>query len=197
MACISHTHLFCLHWFVILGSVYDVKPYVHWDIPNEVKVQENQIGGGIGLKLPPWVENKDDVLPSVAFEPEAEETLRYMIRHNKLTNLYPSKDSMSFVAAKQTLIEILSQDPRSSHRGLSKNQRGSISSPSSQQSQFSSTSSRGSVASYDVYKLSFGKAIIEFVVTSKGAIVTNVVDGSLLSPTSVGDISMDDSTTVA
>ena len=53
--------------------MYDVKPYVHWDIPNEVKVQENRIGGGIGLKLPPWVENKDDILPSVAFEPEAEE----------------------------------------------------------------------------------------------------------------------------
>ncbi len=201
-AFVSHTYLFCAFCLCsdcVSISVYDVKPYVHWDIPNEVKVQENRIGGGIGLKLPPWVENKDDILPSVAFEPEAEETLRYMIRHNKLSpSLYPSKDSMSFVAAKQTLIEILSQDPRSSHRGLSKNQRGSISSPNSQQSQFSSTSSVRSVASsYDVYKLSFGNAVIEFVVTAKGAIVKNVVDGSLLSPTSVGDISIDDSTTVA
>ncbi len=198
MASVSHTLcIFWLGWILLQfysSAVYDVKPYVHWDIPNEVKIQENRLGGGIGLKLPPWVENKEDVLPSVAFEPEAEETLRYMIRHNKLSpGLYPSKDSMSFVAAKQTLIEILSQDPRSSHRGLSKNQRGSISavSPSSQSSQYSTSSS------YDVYKLSFGRAVIEFVVTSKGAVVKNVVDGSLLSPTSVGDISMDDTLTVA
>ena len=59
---------------VIVGSkVYDVKPYVHWDIPNEVKVIENRIGG-IGLKLPHWVENKSDVLSSVVFETEAEES---------------------------------------------------------------------------------------------------------------------------
>ena len=143
-----------------------MKPYVHWDIPNEVKVIENRIGG-IGLKLPHWVENKDDVLPGVVFEMEAEESLRYFIRNDKLSPLlYSSKDSMSFVAAKQTLIEILSQDPRSSHRGLSKNQRGSIS---------VSPSSVGSTASIDIYRLSFGKLVIEFMVTEKGAIVKKIL----------------------
>eukprot|EP00531_Pseudo-nitzschia_arenysensis_P012879 CAMPEP_0116145290 /NCGR_PEP_ID=MMETSP0329-20121206/16504_1 /TAXON_ID=697910 /ORGANISM="Pseudo-nitzschia arenysensis, Strain B593" /LENGTH=386 /DNA_ID=CAMNT_0003640865 /DNA_START=27 /DNA_END=1187 /DNA_ORIENTATION=- len=171
--------------------VYDVKPYVHWDIPNEVKVLENRIGG-IGLKLPHWVETKDDVLPGVVFAPEAEESLRYFVRNNKLSPLlYPSKDSMSFVAAKQTLIEILSQDPRSSHRGLSKNQRGSI----------SGSPQGGNPADEDLYRLSFGKVLIEFVVTSKGAIVKNIVEGPALPPASPSeqsnvdvDTSRDDST---
>lgn len=151
--------------------VYDVKPYVHWDIPNEVKVVQNPIGG-IGLKLPHWVETKDDVLASVVFETEAEESLRRFVRQNKLSPLlYPSKDSMSFVAAKQTLIEILSQDPRSSHRGLSKNQRGSVSaSPTTPTAAQQSNNS-------DLYRLSFGKLVIEFVVTEKGAIVKNIIEG--------------------
>jgi hypothetical protein len=194
--------------------VYDVKPYVHWDIPNEVKVVENHFGS-IGLKLPHWVENKDDVLPSVVFEPEAEESLRYFVRHDKLSPLlYPKKDSMSFVAAKQTLIEILSQDPRSSHRGLSKNQRGSLSSPSSMSSNGSvvsvgsyrstrstsggSTRSNGSSAA-DIYRLSFGKLVIEFIVTEKGAVVKNVVEASKiasLNKISEGD-SVDDSASTA
>jgi len=157
--------------------VYDVKPYVHWDIPNEVKVIENP-AGGIGLKLPHWVGNKDDVLASVVFEKEAEESLRRFVRYNKLSPLlYPSKDSMSFVAARQTLIEILSQDPRSSHKGLSKNQRGSISSSSAN----SATGNRpdgGDGNNSDVYRLSFGNLVIEFVVTEKGAVVTSILEGA-------------------
>eukprot|EP00535_Pseudo-nitzschia_heimii_P006596 CAMPEP_0197178780 /NCGR_PEP_ID=MMETSP1423-20130617/3959_1 /TAXON_ID=476441 /ORGANISM="Pseudo-nitzschia heimii, Strain UNC1101" /LENGTH=415 /DNA_ID=CAMNT_0042628593 /DNA_START=25 /DNA_END=1272 /DNA_ORIENTATION=- len=186
--------------------VYDVKPYVHWDIPNEVKVLENRIGG-IGLKLPHWVENKGDVLASVVFEPEAEESLRYFVRNDKLSpNLYPSKDSMSFVAAKQTLIEILSQDPRSSHRGLSKNQRGSISSSSSSSSssggsQTTAQQTRGknsrrkSGSASDAYRLSFGKLVIEFVVTEKGAVVKNIMEGvPPSSPNNSVDSSFDEST---
>ena len=151
-----------------------MKPYVHWDIPNEVKVIENRIGG-IGLKLPHWVENKSDVLSSVVFETEAEESLRFFVRRNKLSPLlYPGNDSMSFVAAKQTLIEILSQDPRSSHRGLSKNQRGSVSgSPSSPQ-----RNNQKGGGGINIYRLCFGKLEIEFIVTEKGAIVKNVLEGS-------------------
>ena len=163
-------------------TVYDVKPYVHWDIPNEVTVMESRIGG-IGLKLPHWVETKDDVLPGVVFEPEAEESLRYFIRNDKLSPLlYPRKDSMSFVAAKQTLIEILSQDPRSSHRGLSKNQRGSLSSASSV-----SSGTSGTTEAMDLYRLSFGKLVIEFVVAAKGAVVKNILEGS--TPSSLNPIS--------
>jgi len=171
-----------------------VKPYVHWDIPNEVKVMETHMGG-IGLKLPHWVENKKDVLPSVIFEKGAEESLRFFVRNNKLSPLlYPSKDSMSFVAAKQTLIEILSQDPRSSHRGLSKNQRGTVS--PSNLSVNSMTS--GSVTSTDVYRLSFGNLVIEFIVTRKGAVVKNIVEdrSSSLNSINSGE-SIDDELTTA
>jgi len=171
--------------------VYDVKPYVHWDIPNEVKVVENRIGG-IGLKLPHWVESKDDVLASVVFEAEAEESLRYFVRKNKLSPLlYPSKDSMSFVAAKQTLIEILSQDPRSTHRGLSKNQRGSISGTYTKRGKINHNSNNiqsgggDNSNGVDIYRLSFGKLTIEFVVTEKGAIVKNILEGlPVLTPVS-------------
>ena len=146
-----------------------MKPYVHWDIPNEVKVIENP-SGGIGLKLPHWVENKDDVLTSVVFETEAEESLRRFVRYDKLSPLlYPSKDSMSFVAAKQTLIEILSQDPRSSHKGLSKNQRGSVSSSNQK-----GNKQKGS--DNDIYRLSFGKLVIDFLVTENGAIVKKIIE---------------------
>ena len=179
--------------------VYDVKPYVHWDIPNEVKVLESRIGG-IGLKLPHWVENKDDVLASVVFDPGAEESLRYFVRNNKLhPQLYPSKDSMSFVAAKQTLIEILSQDPRSSHRGLSKNQRGSLSSPASGSSPANPTTQQGNKNQpMDAYRLSFGKLVIEFVVTEKGAVVKNITEGVTPSPMNNSvDSSFDESTVVA
>jgi len=150
--------------------VYDVKPYVHWDIPNEVSVVENP-DVGIGLRLPHWVENKDDVLTSVVFETEAEESLRRIIRYNHLSPLlYPSKDPTSFDAAKQTLIEILSQDPRTSHRGISKNQRGTVSS--------SSTGKEDQlIGKDDIYRITFGRAIVEFLVlTGKGAIVKNVLE---------------------
>jgi len=150
--------------------VYDVKPYVHWDIPNEVNVVEKP-NAGIGLKLPHWVENKDDVLTSVVFETEAEESLRRIIRYNHLSPLlYPSKDPTSFEAAKQTLTEILSQDPRSSHRGISKNQRGTVS---------SSSTGNGDqlIGKDDIYRVTFGRAIVEFLVLAgKGAIVKNVLE---------------------
>ena len=154
-----------------------MKPYVHWDIPNEVKVIKNPTGG-IGLKLPHWVENKSDVLTSVVFETEAEESLRRFVRYDKLSPLlYPSKDSMSFVAAKQTLIEILSQDPRSSHRGLSKNQRGSVSGTST------AKGNKQKSGDSDVYRLSFGKLMIEFLVTEKGAIVKTILEATPSSST--------------
>ena len=105
--------------------VYDVKPFVHWDIPMEVSYDPS------GLKLPNWVENKDDVLPNVIFSTQAETSLQQCVQKDILSPLYPQMDSTSFDHAKQTLIEILAQDPRSSHKGLSKNQRGTLSSSSS------------------------------------------------------------------
>ncbi|KAL3902798.1 MAG: hypothetical protein SGILL_010693, partial [Bacillariaceae sp.] len=142
--------------------VYDIKPYVHWDIPTEVTYDIS------GLKLPKWVESKDDVLPNVIFESEPEEALQTLVKRDKLCPLlYPSKDPSSFDAAKQTLIEILAQDPRSSHRGVSKNQRGTLSAGESK----SGGSDEAAKNDDDIYRLSFGYATVEFVVEERGAIV--------------------------
>jgi tRNA-Thr(GGU) m(6)t(6)A37 methyltransferase TsaA len=143
--------------------VYDVKPYVHWDIPSEVVYDIS------GLRLPKWVENKDDVLSNVIFEPESEESLRMLVKRDQLSPLlYPSKDADSFAAAKQTLMEILAQDPRSSHRGLSNNQRGSLSSA------VGKAKEEGTEAKDDAYRLLFGYATVEFVVEERGAIVKTI-----------------------
>ncbi|CAJ1958928.1 unnamed protein product [Cylindrotheca closterium] len=128
--------------------VYDVKPYVHWDIPGNV--YDTSL-----LKLPDWVENKEDVLPSVEFTDAAEASLLKFVEHNRLAPLYSSKDKTSLEAAKQTLLEILAQDPRTSHKGVSKNQRGSLS---------------GS----ETYRILFGKIEIEFSVSEHGAKVIAV-----------------------
>jgi tRNA-Thr(GGU) m(6)t(6)A37 methyltransferase TsaA len=131
--------------------VYDIKPYVHWDMP----------GGGDDLdklKVPSWVENRNDVLPKVEFDAAAEEALKMHVEHNRLAPLYPksskskSEVSSSLEAAKQTLTEILAQDPRSSHKGVSKNRRGSLSQDES-------------------YKLIFARVEVEFVVKESGAYV--------------------------
>lgn len=128
--------------------VYDVKPYVHWDIPGNI--YDTTL-----LKLPDWVENKDDVLPNVEFTDEAEASLLKFVEENRLAPLYKSNDNTSLQAAKQTLLEILAQDPRTSHKGVSKNQRGSLS---------------GS----ETYRILFCKVEIEFSVSELGGTVIAV-----------------------
>jgi tRNA-Thr(GGU) m(6)t(6)A37 methyltransferase TsaA len=127
--------------------VYDIKPYVHWDIPGDVVPSS--------LRLPSWVENKNDILPNVEFSESAETSLVQFVKQNRLKPLYASKDKTSLEAAKNTLEEILAQDPRSSHKGVSKNQRGSVSNESS-------------------YRLMFSGVEVEFVVEESGARVVDV-----------------------
>jgi tRNA-Thr(GGU) m(6)t(6)A37 methyltransferase TsaA len=127
--------------------VYDIKPYVHWDIPGDVVPSS--------LRLPSWVENKNDVLPKVEFAECAETSLAQFVKENRLAPLYANKDKTSLEAAKNTLKEILAQDPRSSHKGVSKNRRGSLSSESS-------------------YRLIFSGVEVEFVVEESGARVVGV-----------------------
>lgn len=146
--------------------IYDVKPYVHWDIPTEVTYDIS------GLKLPTWVESKDDVLASVTFESNAESALEEMVRRDELSPLlYPKKDPNSCLAAKQTLTEILAQDPRSSHRGLTKNQRGTL---SNAETKTKPTISQRENEDASVYRLKFGNATVEFMVADVGAIVKNI-----------------------
>lgn len=127
--------------------VYDIKPYVHWDIPGDVVPPE--------LRLPKWVDNKNDVLTNVEFSEPAETSLAQFVEDNRLAPLYSNKDATSFEAAKKTLQEILAQDPRSSHKGVSTNQRGSLSNETS-------------------YRLIFSGVEVEFVVEESGAQVVNI-----------------------
>ena len=141
--------------------VYDIKPYVHWDIPAVVDFDASK------LRLPSWVENQDDVLPKVDFTKDAEAVMEDYFEFDYLAPLYPSNDPTALEAAMQTLREILAQDPRSSHKGVSKNQRGSVSS--------------------EPYRLLFCRLEIEFLVKESGAIVVGMRKAPdrdvLLSPT--------------
>ena len=136
--------------------VYDVKPYVHWDIPPEVDYD------GTRLRLPTWVESKDDILPQVEFTDEAKIIFAGFHRRNYLAPLYPSKDPTALPAALQTLKEILAQDPRSSHKGVSKNQRGSVSS--------------------ETFKLLFCKIEVEFLVEDNGAKIVGIREAVEVDP---------------
>lgn len=128
--------------------VYDIKPYVHWDIPGDTYDKDL-------LRLPDWVENKNDVLPKVEFTVSALSSLSQHIEDDRLGPLYSSKDKTSFEGAKKTLLEILAQDPRTSHKGVSKNQRGSLS-------------------GFESYRIVFCRVEIEFTVEESGATVVEV-----------------------
>jgi tRNA-Thr(GGU) m(6)t(6)A37 methyltransferase TsaA len=128
--------------------VYDIKPYVHWDIPGDTYDKDI-------LRLPDWVENKNDVLPKVEFTASAEASLSQHIKDNRLAPLYSNEDNTSLEGAKNTLLEILAQDPRTSHKGVSKNRRGSLSGLQS-------------------YRILFCRVEIEFTVEESGATVVAV-----------------------
>jgi tRNA-Thr(GGU) m(6)t(6)A37 methyltransferase TsaA len=128
--------------------VYDIKPYVHWDIPREVSYDASN------LRLPTWVESKDDVLSNVEFTEKAKGLLAMFYKSNDLAPLYSNKDPTALQAAIQTLTEILAQDPRSSHKGVTKNQRGSVSS--------------------ETYRLLFCRVEVEFLVDDSGARVVGI-----------------------
>ena len=98
--------------------VYDIKPVVPWDIPGFPAVQ-------VPLTVPSWVE-QDDVIPTVRFAEHAWNGLREAVQHGRLAPLYTS-DNDGLVGAEQTLREILAQDPRSTHKGVTVNKRGSCS----------------------------------------------------------------------
>eukprot|EP00977_Amphora_coffeiformis_P005927 scaffold1267_cov171-Amphora_coffeaeformis.AAC.3 len=92
--------------------VYDVKPVTPFD----------QVVPVAALKVPHWVES-DDSLANVTFSPTAEVDLQQRVTDGRLAPLYTTQTD-GFVAARQSLVEILAQDPRSSHKGLKNNARG-------------------------------------------------------------------------
>lgn len=93
--------------------VYDIKPVVPWDM-----VSDGQ------LRVPTWVSTRNDVLAFVEFTEEAVQGLRSAVETGLLGDLYsPTNDGLT--SARDTIQQILQQDPRSSHRGLKHNARGS------------------------------------------------------------------------
>ena len=123
--------------------VLDIKPCVPWDIPGYPERPDRF------LKVPEWV-SQDDELSEVEFTEKALEQLRRMIVEGRLEPLYTLEND-GFEGARQTLTEVLAQDPRSSHKGLKGNARGT-------------TSSRKNGGGDSAYKLVFGKCQVEFVV---------------------------------
>jgi tRNA (adenine37-N6)-methyltransferase len=100
--------------------VYDIKPVVPWDIPSASSL----------LRVPDWVSTTSDELLDVIFTDTALQQLQSAIMDAKLFDsdgsgdLYgPTNDGLT--AARDTIRQILQQDPRSSHRGLKQNGRGS------------------------------------------------------------------------
>jgi tRNA (adenine37-N6)-methyltransferase len=101
--------------------VYDIKPVVPWDIPS---------ASSSLLRVPDWVSTTSDELSDVIFTDTALQQLQSAIMDAKLFDsdgsgdLYgPTNDGLT--AARDTIRQILQQDPRSSHRGLKQNGRGS------------------------------------------------------------------------
>lgn len=92
--------------------VYDLKPVTPFD----------QVVPVTALKVPNWVES-DDSLANVMFSSAAEADLQQSVTDGRLAPLYTIQTN-GFAAARQSIVEILAQDPRSSHKGLKNNARG-------------------------------------------------------------------------
>lgn len=158
--------------------VYDVKPFVPWDLPLDMMTTYDLKDDDEAFTVPSWVNNTEDALTSVIWEPKAQEALESLGRTNQLHPLlYPSKDPTSVDAARRAIEQILAQDPRSSHRGLAKNQRGTVSSASTTVTTTKKNNrSNGNSTDTDVYRLIFGGAVVEFVVEASGAIVKHILE---------------------
>ena len=130
--------------------VYDVKPCVPWDVP------------ATDLRVPSWVET-DDSLAQVTFLPAAQDSLRQHVQSGRLAPLYTAHQSDGVAAAQQTLKEILAQDPRSSHKGLKTNARGTI-----------ANSNDDSNNSSQAYNLVFGHCQVFFRVLPDQVVVERI-----------------------
>lgn len=91
--------------------VYDVKPYVPWDIPNYDRERNNTV-----LRVPDWVD-RDDELRHVSFTDDATTALQDLWREGRLAPLYGGgDDDDDLAAAVRTLRQVLAQDPRAANR---------------------------------------------------------------------------------
>ena len=132
--------------------VFDVKPCVPWDVPNFYQnktISSALLGGDNGtistFRVPDWVQ-QSDVFSQVSFTPTALEGLRTVVGQGRLDPFYTLHNNGEKMARK-ALEEILSQDPRSSHRGLKTNARGTTATDAAEH-----------------YNLTFGHCQVVFVV---------------------------------
>ena len=110
--------------------VYDIKPVVPWDVPGYIPIQDgtrnhltsDDISTNI-LRVPDWVSSTEDVIDTVSFTVTAQEQLQQCIHHGQLAPLYTNENDGAR-GATTTIQQILTQDPRSSHKGLKSNARG-------------------------------------------------------------------------
>jgi hypothetical protein len=93
--------------------VFDIKPYVPWDVPGYPSAHCPS-----ALQVPDWV--SDDTTLSVEWSLCSTQQLESLARSGHLMPFYEAQE---WKTAQQALTQLLSQDPRSSHKGLS-NGRG-------------------------------------------------------------------------
>ena len=132
-----HKRLYISGIDIVNGTpVYDIKPVVPWDVPGYCVNQNNSkfTGGSTPdvadashttpvLRVPHWVSSTDDVIDTVAFTMTAQDQLQQCLQQGHLSPLY-TIDNDGLIGAMTTIQQILAQDPRSSHKGLKSNARG-------------------------------------------------------------------------
>jgi tRNA-methyltransferase O len=122
--------------------VYDIKPVVPWDIPGySIRTSSTNdttaatttttdddapichTATASTLRVPDWVSCTEDIIDTVTFTIVAQKQLRHCITEHHLAPLYTNEND-GMIGATQTIQQILAQDPRSSHKGLKSNARG-------------------------------------------------------------------------
>lgn len=158
--------------------VYDIKPYVPWDMPGYYQETTNnqQNSNKFDLlefiKVPSWVIQQDEI-QNVVFTEHATNQLRDVMQEGKLKPWYTNKND-GYNGAYLTIKQILAQDPRSSHKGLKSNARGTTSTTKSSIDSIATTTPAVPTSSDNVlcntnnnaYNIIFGNIQVSFIVTS-------------------------------
>ena len=124
-----HKRLYISGLDLVNGTpVYDIKPVVPWDVPgyydDSTKSDDRSPTSAPVLRVPDWVSSTEDVIDTVTFTTTAQDQLHQCIQDGHLAPLY-TNDNNGLMGAISTIQQILAQDPRSSHKGLKSNARGS------------------------------------------------------------------------
>jgi tRNA (adenine37-N6)-methyltransferase len=101
--------------------VYDIKPLVPWDIPGySISNRQLERMDCSSLRVPDWVSCTEDIIENVSFTKISERQLHGCVSAGLFSPLYLDDSE----GAHEMILQILAQDPRSSHKGLKRNARG-------------------------------------------------------------------------